>query len=231
MPNIVEQATRRVWDLPVRLTHWLLVVCVAGSWATHYAGAAWFMWHARCGYTVLVLVVFRIVWGFVGTRHARFATFVRGPRTIARFVRGGGDDRAVGHNPLGALSVLAILASLLLQAATGLFANDEIAASGPFYGWIAPATSHRITSWHHVNSDALLALLAMHVVAVLWYTFVRAEPIVTAMITGKRPASEVRPEDAVEVSRGWLAAAIVAVLAGLLALAIRAAPVAVISLY
>ena len=231
MPNIVEQATRRVWDLPVRLTHWLLVVCVAGSWATHYAGAAWFTWHARCGYAVLVLVVFRIVWGFVGTRHARFATFVRGPRAIARFIRGGGDDRAVGHNPLGALSVLAILALLLVQAATGLFANDEIAASGPFYGWIAPATSHRITSWHHLNADALLALLVLHVVAVLWYTFVRAEPIVTAMITGKRPASEARPEDAVEVSRGWLAAAIVAALAGLLALAIRAAPVAVISPY
>jgi cytochrome b len=231
MPNLVEPSSIRVWDLPLRITHWLLVLCVAGSWSTHYAGAAWFTWHARCGYTALVLVVFRILWGFVGTRHARFASFVRGPRAVARFIRGQGDDRAVGHNPLGALSVLAMLASLLFQAATGLFANDEIAASGPFYGWISPVTSHRITSWHHANSDVLLVLLALHAVAVLWHAFVRKRPIVKAMITGRRRVSQAYPDDATDLSRGWLAAVIVVVLAGLLALAIRAAPEATISPY
>lgn len=231
MPNLVEPSSVRIWDLPLRITHWLLVACVVGSWATHYAGAAWFTWHARCGYTALVLVVFRILWGFVGTRHARFASFVRGPRTIARFIRSQGDGRTVGHNPLGALSVLAMLASLLVQAATGLFANDEIAASGPFYGWISPVTSHRITSWHHANTTALLVLLALHVAAVLWHALVRRRPIVMAMITGRQHVSQLPPEDAMDSSRGWLAAVIVVVLASLLALAIRAAPEATISPY
>ena len=221
----------RVWDLPVRITHWLLVACVAGSWATHYAGAAWFTWHARCGYTVLVLVVFRILWGFVGTRHARFASFVRGPRAIARFVRSPGDERAAGHNPLGALSVLAMLALLLLQAGTGLFANDEIAASGPFSGWVAPATSHRITAWHHKNSDLLLVLLVLHVVVVLWYALARGQRIVPRWSPAGDPRPRCAADDAIRSSRGWLAAAIVIALACLLALAIRAAPEATFSLY
>jgi cytochrome b len=212
------------------LTHWLLVACVAGSWATHYAGTAWFAWHARCGYAVLVLVAFRVTWGFVGTRHARFASFLRGPRRVLDYWRGRG-ERTAGHNPLGALSVVAMLALLLVQAATGLFASDEIATSGPFYGWIAPATSHRVTSLHHLNSDGLLVLLVLHVVAVFWYTLARAQPIVRAMINGRKAAADVRPEESIESSRGWLAVAIVAVLAGLLALAIRAAPESVISVY
>jgi cytochrome b len=223
-------APRLVWDWPVRLAHWLLVACVAGSWATHYAGAEWFAWHARCGYTVLVLVAFRITWGFAGTQHARFASFVRGPRRVLEYVRSGG-QRTAGHNPLGALSVVAMLALLLAQAATGLFANDEIASSGPFYGWIAPATSHRITSLHHLNSDGLLALLVLHVAAVLWYAFARGHPIVRAMISGRKAASDLRPGESIESSRGWLAIAIVAVLVGLLALAIHAAPESVIALY
>ena len=93
---------RLVWDLPVRVTHWALVLAVAGCWATHYAGVEWFPWHRRLGYVVLVLVVFRLVWGFVGTRHARFANFVRGPRTLLAYLRERG-RATVGHNPLGAL--------------------------------------------------------------------------------------------------------------------------------
>ena len=130
--------TRLVWDLPVRITHWLLVACVGGSWATHYAGVEWFQWHRRLGYAVLVLVAFRVAWGFVGTRHARFANFLRGPRAIVEYLRS--DRETVGHNPLGALGVVAMLGLLGLQAATGLFANDEIMNAGPFYGWISPAT-------------------------------------------------------------------------------------------
>jgi len=223
-------ATRLVWDWPLRLTHWLLVACDAGSWATHYAGTAWIAWHARCGYAVLVLVAFRLAWGFVGTRHARFASFLRGPRRVREYLRGDG-ERTTGHNPLGALSVVAMLVSLLVQATTGLFANDAIASSGPFYGWIAPTTSNRITSLHHLNSDGLLVLLVLHVLAVLWYTLARGQPIVRPMISGRKAASEVRPDESIESSRGWLAVAIVAVLAGLLALAVRAAPEAVIALY
>lgn len=220
-----------VWDLPVRLAHWLLALCVAGSWLTHQAGLQWFGWHRRFGYAALVLVLFRIAWGFVGTRHARFASFVRGPCAILAYLRGGAREEAPGHNPLGALSVVAMLALLLLQAATGLFANDEIANAGPFYGWVSPTTSNRITAVHHANSDWLLALVGLHLVAVGWYVRVRRNPLVRAMLTGRKDAGRVPVGEAIDNSRMLLAVVIVACLAATLALAIRAAPEATIALY
>lgn len=222
--------SRLVWDLPVRLTHWALVLAVAGSWATHYAGVEWFAWHRRLGYTVLVLVVFRIVWGFVGTRHARFANFLRGPRALLDYLRERG-RATVGHNPIGALSVVALLALLLLQAATGLFANDEIMNMGPFYGWIAPELSNRITSLHRASSDWLLVLMGLHLAAVAFYVRVRRQPLVNAMVTGRKPAADVPAGEAITGSRVLLACAIVAVLTIVLTLAVRAAPEATIALY
>lgn len=222
---------RLVWDLPVRLTHWLLVISVAGSWLTHQAGVQWFGWHRRLGYTTLVLVLFRIAWGFVGTRHARFAGFVRGPRAIAAYLGGGARRETVGHNPLGALGVVAMLGLLLLQAATGLFANDEIASAGPFYGWVSQATSNRITALHRSNSDGLLAMIVLHVAAVAWYVWVRRRPLVRAMLTGRKAADRVPEGEAIGGSRSVLALAIVVALAAALALAIRAAPDAPIALF
>ena len=222
--------SRLVWDLPVRVTHWALALAAAGCWATHYAGIEWFTWHRRLGYTVLVLVVFRVVWGFVGTRHARFAGFVRGPQALLAYLRERG-RATVGHNPIGALSVVSLLALLLLQAATGLFANDEIMNMGPFYGWIAPELSNRITSLHRTSSDWLLVLIGLHLAAVAFYVRVRRQPLVSAMITGRKPASDVPAAEAITGSRVLLACAIVAVLAIALALAVRAAPEATIALY
>ena len=221
---------RLVWDLPVRVTHWALVLAVAGCWATHYAGVEWFAWHRRLGYTVLVLVVFRIVWGFVGTRHARFASFLRGPSALLAYLRERG-RATVGHNPIGALSVVALLALLLLQAATGLFANDEIMHMGPFYGWIAPELSNRITSLHRASSEWLLVLIGLHIAAVAFYVRVRRQPLVNALITGRKPAADVPAGEAITGSRVLLAWTIVAVLAIVLALAVRAAPEATIALY
>jgi len=222
--------SRLVWDLPVRVTHWALVLAVAGCWATHYAGVEWFAWHRRLGYTVLVLVMFRIVWGFVGTRHARFASFLRGPRALLAYLRQRG-RATVGHNPLGGLSVLAFLALLLLQAATGLFANDEIMNMGPFYGWIAPELSNRITSLHRASSEWLLVLIGLHLAAVAFYVRVRRKPLVNAMVTGRKPAGDVPAGEAITGSRVLLACAIVAVLAIALTLAVRAAPESTIALY
>lgn len=223
-------ATRLVWDLPVRLTHWALVLAVAGAWATHYAGVEWFAWHRRCGYAVLVLVAFRIAWGFAGTRHARFASFVRGPRGLLDYLKGRSGGRA-GHSPLGALSVLALLAVLLLQAATGLFANDEIMNMGPFYGLVAPASSNRITSLHRASSDWLLVLIALHVAAVAYYVRVRRQPLVRAMVTGRKPEQAVAAGEEITGSRAPLAAAILAACIVALALAVRAAPETTIALY
>jgi cytochrome b len=223
----VNDRGRLVWDLPLRLTHWALVFTVAGAWLTHYAGTQWFAWHERLGYATLVLVVFRVAWGFVGTRHARFANFLRGPAAVVAYLRGGAEP--AGHNPLGALSVLAMLAALLFQASTGLFANDEIANSGPFYGWISQETSNRLTGLHATNSDLLLILLGLHLAAVAWYAIVRGRRLVPAMLTGRK--DEVPPGEAIAGSRVGLALVIVAVLAVALALAIRAAPEGTIALF
>jgi cytochrome b len=228
--NTPSSASRLVWDLPVRLTHWALVLAVAGAWATHYAGVEWFVWHRRCGYAVLVLVAFRIVWGFAGTRHARFAGFVRGPRELRAYLLG----RAAagpGHNPLGALSVLALLLLLLLQASTGLFANDEIMNMGPFYGLIAPELSNRLTSLHRTGSDWLLLLIVLHVAAVAFYVRIRGQSLVSAMFTGRKPAAVVPETEAITSSRVLLAGVIVAALAIALTLAVRAAPEVTIALY
>ena len=118
-----------------------------------------------------------------GTRPARFATFVRGPRAIAAWLRSGSPQGA-SHNPLGALSVLAMLALLLAQALTGLFANDEIASAGPFYGWVSHGLSNRLSRFHRANDAWLLALIGLHLAAVAWYTIVRRQQIVRGMITG-----------------------------------------------
>lgn len=221
---------RLVWDLPVRAAHWLIVVAVAGSWATHYAGVEWFGWHRRCGYTVLVLAAFRVVWGFLGTRHARFRSFLRGPAAIADYLRGRG-SAPVGHSPLGALSVLAMLLALLAQACTGLFANDQIVNTGPLYGWIDPAVSNRITSLHRLVSDLLLVLIGLHLCAVAWHAGIRRQPLVRAMITGSKPAALVPAGQSIAGSRAGLALVIVAILAGLLALVVRSAPPAAIALF
>lgn len=227
---MTQGVSRLVWDLPVRVTHWVLVLAVAGCWATHYAGVEWFNWHRRLGYVVLVLGAFRVVWGFMGTRHARFASFVRGPRVTLQFLRSE-TAATVGHNPLGALSVIALLAVLLLQASTGLFANDEIMNAGPFYGWIAPQLSNRISGVHRASSNLQLALIALHLAAVAWYAWARGQPLVRSMVTGRKAAALVPPAEEIGSSRTLLALAIVAALSVVLALAIEAAPEATIALY
>lgn len=223
--------TTLVWDVPVRVVHWALAACVVGSWLTHHGGVQWFDWHRRLGCATLVLVVFRIAWGFVGTRHARFSNFVRGPRSILRYLRGGACADVAGHNPLGSLSVLALLALLLVQAATGLFANDEIASAGPFYAWVTHDQSNRIASLHRLNSKWLLALVALHLAAIAWYSLVRRKPLVGAMLTGRRDAQAVPPAEGIDGSRTARAIVILLVLAVALALAIRAAPEAAVALF
>jgi cytochrome b len=214
-----------VWDVPVRLAHWLLVLAVAGSWLTHYGGAAWFAWHRRFGYAVLLIVGFRIVWGFVGTPPARFAAFVRGPRAIVAWLKGRAPVHT-GHNPVGALSVVAMLTLLLAQALTGLVANDEIASAGPFYGWVSHEFSNRLSRFHRANDSWLLALIALHLAAVAWYTIIRRRRIIRAMITGRQERHPAGAAGAAATTRSLSGRALLVllVLAALLALALRLAP-------
>ena len=189
-PQAAEPSiTVRVWDLPLRLFHWALVALVAFSVATAYAGGSWMDWHMRSGYAVLALLAFRIAWGFAGTRHARFAGFVRGPTAVAEYLRshgGGVHPPSVGHNPLGALSVLAMIAVVLAQVGTGLFANDDILTEGPLAKLVSKAASDRATTIHYWNQWLLYALVAMHVLAVIVHRVRFRDDLVGPMILGAK---------------------------------------------
>lgn len=191
-------ATRRVrvWDLPTRLVHWSLVILVTTNVYTGFTGGLWEMdLHMLSGYGVLALLLFRFVWGVVGSFHSRFASFVRGPRAIVAYARSllsGGYHAALGHNPMGAWSVMAMLASLLVQAVTGLFSQDDILTKGPLVPFVSDAFSKTMTGIHEINSTVLLILIGLHLTAIAVYTFGKGEKLVPAMLTGRKalPADE-----------------------------------------
>jgi cytochrome b len=222
-----ETAMRRVWDVPVRLCHWGLVLTMAGAYATNRMGVSYFKYHVWCGYAVIVLVSFRILWGVFGTRHARFSSFVRSPRTIWRYAVGslrGVSQRYVGHNPLGALMVLVLLSALLTQAVTGLFANDEIFNFGPLAGYITGDRSNQVSSIHRQLFYWILGAVALHVLAVIAHRVFKKEPLVRAMLTGHKPAAFVAPHEEIRSSRALLAIAVILALCTALACVIAHAP-------
>ena len=163
----------RVWDLPTRVFHWLLALAVIGLVITGKVGGNALVWHMRLGLLVLALLAFRLVWGLVGGRWSRFASFVHGPATVLRYLRGQarpGEHLDVGHNPLGAGSVFALLAVLIAQVATGLLADDEIATTGPLNKYVATATGLLATGWHKGYGQwLLLGLVALHLGAIAFY--------------------------------------------------------------
>jgi cytochrome b len=219
-----------VWDLWVRVTHWLLVLTVAGAWATRKLPGDWFQLHTWLGYSTFVLVVTRLAWGFVGTRHARFSQFVRGPGAIWRYVTGLLAGRVVptaGHNPLGALSVLVLLGLLLGQASTGLFSSDaDVFEYGPLAGYVATETSRAVTGWHEEIAEIMLVFIGLHVLVVLAHLVVKRENLIRPMFTGRKSADQVPAGEGIAGSRLWLALIIVVLLGVALAMAVRSAPLA-----
>ena len=187
----------RLWDLPTRGFHWSLLALVCASFATGWSGGNAMAWHGRAGIAIIGLLAFRLAWGFLGSTHARFARFVHGPAAIAAYLRG--RWAGVGHNPLGALSVLGMLALLGCQALGGLFANDDIAFNGPYFNAISKDLSDWITGWHKRGSWLVLALVALHVVAILFYARIRRETLIAPMLTGFK---QVPAAQAGEAARG-----------------------------
>ena len=191
-----ETVPVRVWDLPTRLFHWLLAACVFFSLSSAWLGGNAMVWHLRCGYLVFALLLFRGVWGCWGGRWSRFASFAYAPATSLRYLRGQsrpGEHHHVGHNPLGAYSVFGLLAILALQVASGLFADDEIATTGPWNKFVSGATAKLFTRWHTTFGQWLiLALVALHIGAVLYYLLRRRDDLVRPMLSGdKMLAAEV----------------------------------------
>ena len=183
----------RVWDWPVRVFHWSLLALVVFSVATVYAGGTWMDWHMRSGYAVLGLLAFRIAWGFAGTRWARWSSFVHGPGRALAYARTllvAPHETSVGHNPIGGYMVVALVLVLLLQATTGLFANDDILTEGPLVKLISKGLSDRLTSIHYFNQWVIYSLAGVHVLAVLFHRVRFREHLVTAMFTGVKRLPE-----------------------------------------
>jgi cytochrome b len=181
----------RVWDVPTRLVHWLMVLCIAASWWTGEQGHL--EWHRWSGYTLLGLVTFRIYWGFFGSSTARFRQFMRGPRVVLNYLRGAWPV-APGHNPLGALSVLALIVVMLFQVALGLFAVDvDGIESGPMSLYVSFETGRAAAEWHERVFNLLMGLIVLHVIAIGWYRFVKKEKLLEAMLHGARAYPAVLP--------------------------------------
>jgi len=182
--------TVRVWDLPTRIFHWALVVCVVASFISAQIGGDAMEWHFRFGYTVFSLLLFRIIWGVAGGHWSRFTSFIYSPAAVLQYVKGRGrPEHSIGHNPLGAASVFAMLALLLLQVGTGLISDDEIAATGPLSKYVSNAVVSAGSFYHKdIGKLILIGLVTLHVGAILFYFFKKGVNLVHPMIRGDKDA-------------------------------------------
>ncbi len=175
----------RIWDLPTRLFHWALAVCVAALVITGNMGGEAMVWHFRLGFTVLSLLLFRLVWGFCGGHWSRWSNLPIHPRTLMAYLRSPPSSVQAGHNPLGSLSVLALLLMLLFQVASGLISDDEIATAGPFVPWVSSSLSAMATHWHTSKGKMILLLLiALHLAAIWFYRRFKKQALTQAMVLG-----------------------------------------------
>ena len=186
-----EGVTRqiRVWDLPVRVFHWGLVGLVGLAWISVEAG--WMEVHEWCGYSILTLLAFRILWGLVGSSNARFSRFVRAPGVALAYLKALLRREAAHHdthNPAGGWGVILMLALLLLQAGTGLFASDDVLFEGPFFPLVGERVSGWLTEFHEFNFDLLLILVGLHLAAVAWHEL-SGERVVRAMLHGRKTST------------------------------------------
>jgi len=168
-------------------------------------------YHVWGGYAVLALVLFRLIWGFVGSETARFSDFLRGPGAALQYVRAllrGETPHYIGHNPLGAWSIVAMLVLLLVQAGTGLFANDDILIEGPLYAWVSKDTSDWLTTIHKLNFNLLLLVIAVHLSAVLFYLLVKRENLIHPMLSGRKHLPPERLHSAPRIVSPWLGLAV-----------------------
>ena len=180
--------TVRVWDLPTRLFHWLLTLAIVGLIMTAQLGGFAMDWHFRLGYTVLSLLLFRLVWGFMGGHWSRFSSFLSSPTVLLRYIKGADRSKqSLGHNPLGGLSVIAMLLFLALQVASGLFSDDEISAYGPLGKFVSSNIVASATYYHtQIGKLVLLALIALHLLAIGFYYFGKKTNLVSPMVTGDK---------------------------------------------
>lgn len=206
----------KVWDLPTRLFHWsLLALIVACWWTSGEEGNI--DWHMRCGIAVLALLLFRLVWGVLGSTTARFANFVATPRAVLSYFEGMRDKSTpphIGHNPAGGWMVLALLGMVLAITLCGLFANDDIMSEGPLAHLVSKGMSDQATAWHEKGFYTLIALVGLHVAAIAFYLLVKKENLVRPMLTGVKQLPRDMSVPPLQMSSGRLALGVLAGAAG-----------------
>lgn len=209
----------RVWDLPTRLFHWALAACIVGAVATGNVGGALMPWHARLGYAVLTLLLFRIAWGFVGGRWSRFSAFIYAPASVVNYLRGKAHpDHIIGHNPLGAAFIFVMMAVLLAQVATGLVGDDEISFTGPLNRFVTSSQGLAAT-WYHkrIGQWLVIGLALLHVAAILYYLLKKKDNLIKPMLNGdKAVATAAEPSRDDATTRG-IALGVLAACAGVVA--------------
>ena len=185
----IDTPSKLIWDIPLRIFHWLIVILIFGSWYT--VDIAYDMdKHMLVGYALMAVILFRIVWGIVGPRYARFSSFIFGPLETYRYIKSFFSKDYVsyaGHNPLGGIAVLAMLAVIIVQLVTGLFASDDFYVFAPFSLWVSADTSFQLTGIHRQNFNVMLALIIVHVVAIFFYLIFKKQNLIKSMFTGRKP--------------------------------------------
>ena len=211
----MNQARIKLWDLPTRTFHWSLVVLLVFAVITGQIGGGAIDWHGKIGLAILGLLAFRIAWGVLGSTYARFSSFFPTPAALAAYRKGGW--HGVGHNPLGAFSVFALLGLLAFQVATGLLSNDDIAFNGPLSGLIGKDLSNRLSGVHKLAANVLMALVALHVAAIVFYVRIKKDNLVKPMITGWKDVPPGQENSAKSATGGGPIALLIALLIALAA--------------
>ncbi|WP_395342562.1 cytochrome b/b6 domain-containing protein [Ningiella sp. W23] len=212
------QTHAKVWDIPTRLFHWSLLGVFVFQFVTGDILDDAMQLHFYGGYVALGLILFRIIWGFVGSYHARFSSFIYSPSTALQYLMGRPKlQQYLGHNPLGAYSVLAILAVMLTQAVSGLFMTDDIFLDGPYHGAFDGALDDAMNWLHHNAISLMWGLIVLHLSAIAFYSFKKKQRLVPAMLHGKKPVSHSQtsdtPADLNVVTHWWRFLIVVAVVA------------------
>jgi cytochrome b len=219
---------RLVWDLPLRAFHWLLAFSILASYLTAENGEFNAMqWHMYLGYWTAWLIIFRVIWGFIGPKHARFVSFFPMPGKLINYVKGffsGYTEHTVGHNPAGACMVFVMLILVAVQVATGMMATDDIYTYGPYNGAVSGSTGREMTILHGANFNWLLIAIALHIAAIFFYRIVKKQNLVGPMVTGKKPAANVPVDMAIENSQLVKAIIVAVVSAGIVYAIVYFAP-------
>lgn len=217
---MIQVATRRminVWDLPTRIFHWTLVGLFVFLIISGDMGDDLIEWHFYAGYLLSGLILFRIIWGMIGSRYSRFTMLVRHPKTTMKYLKrmfNGNAEHYYGHNPAGGTMVITLLVLLALQVMTGLVTTDEVIWDGPFYGAVSEQVSNIGGELHKTIQDLLQLLVVLHVAAIIFHRLKYNDPLVPAMIHGKKPdmggaisarnVSMVRTLIALSLSSAWV---------------------------